>query len=181
LDQRAEKGIFLGYDDRRKASIVWIQDEQRMVHSRDVRFVENERGWKEVNEIEDQQTSVSIQIPFTSEEENDKNLNRASIESMETNITNTFGNVTLQENDNIEEGNDSTGTISLVESSSEDETGNDITDKPSTSRYDLRKRTLKVKPTKYSMITEKSDEKPRRASTLEELMREYGPKWNDDR
>jgi transposase InsO family protein len=181
LDQRAERGIFLGYDDRRKASIIWIQDDQRMVHSRDVRFIENECGWREVNEIDDQQASVSIQMPYTREEENDKNSNRTSIESTEMDATDNFENVIQQGKDNIQDGNDSTRIISLIESSSEEETGNDTADRPGTSRYDFRERTLKVKPTKYSMVTENSDQKPRRASTLEELMKEYGPKWNDDR
>jgi hypothetical protein len=90
--------------------------------------------------------------------------------------------IVKQDNDNLKvkpsdiksnEDNKSSEEVSDSKGTKGDEARDNIANNGSTSRYNFGKRTLKVKLKKYSMITEKSDEKPRRASTFEELMREY--------
>jgi hypothetical protein len=64
--------------------------------------------------------------------------------------------------------------------SGEEEMQNERDEQP-TSRYDLRERTSRIRPEKYTMVVERSKEKKRRASTLEELTAKVGHRWNDDR
>jgi transposase InsO family protein len=161
LSERAEQGIFLGYDENRKGSIIWIQDDQRMVFSRDVKFMESEYGWKgrrddETEKDEEGQTSIAI-FDFLEKSES-------------------AGNNVQQMNNEPEERHDN-GQFQTTDESETDETDDDdgtgeespMQNQP---RYDLRPRTEQIKPEKYSMNTTSV----KRLYTADELTAMYGPK-----
>jgi hypothetical protein len=141
LGARAERGVFLGYDDRRKASLIWVQGENRMVHSRDVRYVENERGWENIDETGKQEASVSIQIPFEHVEENS---NEVSAGLNDSNTTKNTEHVELQESGSIEEISQSGSVESAEESLSSEEEDDIAVQEETPHSYNLRERTLNV-------------------------------------
>jgi transposase InsO family protein len=173
LSARADQGIFLGYDDRRKASLIWIQEQKRMVHSRDVVFAEDKRGWEDIPEDDQQEKSASIKIFI--EEDKDKISNNETTETANTTQMTEQGNISSEGASFIEDN------ISNEEHLSGEEEMQNERDEQPTSRYDLRERTSRIRPEKYTMVVERPKEKKRRASTLEELTAKVGHRWNDDR
>lgn len=59
LTSRSKAGIFLGYSDQSKGYRIWIPEEQRVVISRDVKFLDDKTN----------ETESSISVPETSSEE----------------------------------------------------------------------------------------------------------------
>jgi transposase InsO family protein len=185
--ERAIKGIFVGYDLNRKAYRVWSEEEQTIIHSRDVRFIENEKGWvpskdeKEINEENQDYVLIDLNINMTTPElpmgvTTEENQEEELVEmqhggqesqDQEENVS-TDGEDTSMSEDEVTE--DEGG-----EEEEEEEEGIDETASHWKNGRNLRERTPNVRPAKYSMI---AGVPKRREPTVEELTRIYG--WNKD-
>jgi hypothetical protein len=158
LGQRAEQGVFMGYDENRKAALVWIQDRRQMVSSRDVQYMELEKGWENKTSHEtDEEERVSIKV----------NISRDAIHKDEDRIRerNDEEDVTVYTIHPDEDGD--------TQDSRNDE--NEEEDQLNVSRYNLRKRTSKVKPDKYSLTASKGQKSTEREKeNLDELIRKHG-------
>jgi hypothetical protein len=160
---RATKGIFVGYDQARKAYRIWCQNEERMIHSRDVRFIEDVRGWEEDNEKKKTEPDTNdyaiihfSDAPVLRElpEIDSNNTDRVTQELAETQEAEDVENIDETEDDEEEDSDDG-----------EESNIGDVEDKQQTpiptrveerwrDKRNLRERTPAVKPVKYSMITE---------------------------
>jgi hypothetical protein len=153
-----------------------------MIHSRDVTFVESERGWQDMPEESKQEQVVSISVPIDNNYLSNEQPDERSAISESTTM-----NMSNQESSDVNgmpqpvSLEESTSSGEAVESDSDEEEVQVVDDVQELHRYDLRDRTPKVKPAKYTMATKNSGDESRRASTLEELMFQCGPRWNDDR
>jgi transposase InsO family protein len=126
LGPRAERGMFLGFDENRKAAIIWILDSCKIVTSRDVKYNEDEDGWKETFTAEDEQcNTISINLGTGCDTKPEVDPDAISIDD-------------LQVENIIPDG--STRRNSENTSTKDSETEEIIVG----SRYDLRPRTSKV-------------------------------------
>jgi hypothetical protein len=183
LGPRATKGIFMGYDEGRKAYRVWSQDEERMIHSRDVRFIENERGWKSKAKEEDKKdiTEYAL-IDLGGATQIDEVVEEQDIPEDRSD---------QEERDSEEGGNESIQSTQEEQSSEDDDQPDDddlnvqevVQEEDEViniqevveDRRNLRPRTSSVKPVKYSMMAKDSKEPE---PSLEELTRKFG--WRKD-
>jgi transposase InsO family protein len=180
LNKRAVKGIFIGYDENRKAYRVWDPSEKKVMHSRDVRFIEEEQGWQQENERDgtnydeiayaqitvDEVKQVATPIPVDRTNEDVDNCDFVLNEETEEN----------EENELETSGSEhDTNEIRNLDESASEEEEETMNDHWSDGR-NLRTRTANIRPTKYTMVT--TNKVTRQAPSLEELTRQYG--WRDE-
>jgi hypothetical protein len=187
LDSRAHVGVFVGYDDCRKTYRIWLQDEKRLIHSRDVRFVEAEQGWNnKIKEPNEEKKLYDYAII---------NINREPIEQLDEDIReeSATGSFVADEQEgsgsSVELIEDETSSLSGDEGIQEqpNDEGNDeeVIEEPPTNHWadprNLRERTGRIRPDKYTLVARSDVVPPKRnepVPTLEELTREYG--WRGD-
>jgi hypothetical protein len=193
---RAIKGILMGYAENHKAYRIWLEEEQAIRYSRDVKFLENVRGWEKhkacagnPDKVEDDYVIISFpdevqerdveRTPVPSENNTQSVVTDVNITS-ESETTCDDSSILDQEEDgmNIQEVESQeelprVESPRVVESSSDTKEGDDTHERWEQGRS-LRERTPKVKPMKYSMATGIKKDTP----SIEELTRQYG--WNPD-
>lgn len=163
LGERAKMGIFMGYDDHRKAYNIWIQEERKMIQSRDVKFIENVKGWidyikEDKNEVK--RETVYLEFGWRKQDDNEEvqvDGNKDNAQAQEP-----MDEVMIEEQDEAQE------EVSVEDSSSEEEVESD----DETSRYNLRERTENIRPEKYTVIS--SGKKRDKPYSLDELVYKYG-------
>jgi hypothetical protein len=185
---RATKGILMGYGEDHKACRIWSEEEQSIIYSRDVRFLENVQGWEQSKEQVsrsdiDRDDYVIMLFPDESQEERTgmtmlplANVNSTELPDLPNqNDTSACEMVSeaprllnqIEEQDQSQESHVEPSTPGDTESSVEEEHHWE-------NGRNLRERTEKVKPAKYTCTTGVV----RNPVSIEELTREYG--WNPD-
>jgi hypothetical protein len=163
LGARAERGMFLGFDENRKAALVWITDSCQLISSRDVRYSEDEEGWKESHiGKEETEKKISINLGKQQYDEPEEELDSINIDDLH--VENLFPEGTAEENGTISSTRDDQAEIPINQS-----------------RYSLRPRTDKVRPEKYAAVTTKGKRRPEeKKDTLEGLIAEFGRALDSD-
>jgi hypothetical protein len=188
---RAIKGILMGYAENHKAYRIWLEEEQAIRYSRDVKFLENVRGWEKQkvcvgnpDRVEDDYVIISFpdevqerdveRILVPSKNDTSSIVTDVNIMS-ESETTCDDSNILNLEEDgmNLREEESQEESPRVVDSTSRTTEGDD-THKRWEQGRNLRERTPKVKPMKYSMATGIKKDMP----SIEELTRQYG--WNPD-
>jgi hypothetical protein len=186
LGDRAIRGTFVGYDDNRKSYRIWDEDKEDIIHSRDVRFIETEKGYKYIQDKTDryEQTNSDYNIIDFSDMSTESFIQDSlRPQSIQTNLTETVKDRKEMTDEVQDAESDEASEREDCDDDSEEETSQDeenhdiVVDKEPIETWSdksrLRVRTSKVKPTKYTFTTGAS--RPCR-DTMEGLAREFG--WN---
>jgi transposase InsO family protein len=183
---RALKGVFVGYDEGRKAYRIWSEEQQKILHSRDVRFVEQENGFMSHNEGSNQlnitdEGYVLIDLSDVNPNLTVEDERSSANESQEVQVVceRDTGDDSEENGEESKEGNgeeseEENGKENEGEDGAENQGHVDVTNRWA-DRTNLRERNSTVRPVKYSMIAQTSH---RQEPSVEELMREYG--WRKD-
>jgi transposase InsO family protein len=176
---RAVKGVFVGYDPMRKAYRVWSQEQQKILHSRDVQFLEHVRGWEHKNAETAQGNSTNNyafisfdtdepDITVINQEQDEEGEEKQGEQEVEEEVNSDEDTCSIEEEDedSVENANEVHADVPVVEGVPE-------------RRYDLRERTASVKPSQYIMVTQQTTTteetcKPIKIQKLADLMK----KWN---
>jgi hypothetical protein len=182
---RATKGVFVGYDENRKGYRIWSQDDQDIIHSRDVKFIESEKGWihqsDKEEKTEEKQDYALIDLGIKDTDPGNQEVEIAEFQEPgdEESQTGNQESEDSEENENIidEEMSKSDGNGPTAEEEEEEEEEEVVDLEKDIARWNgqrnLRVRTPAIRPAKYSMVTRQ----PNRVGTsVEELTRIYG--WN---
>jgi hypothetical protein len=184
----------MGYGENHKAYRIWSEEEQTILYSRDVKFLENVRGWEEpkvqakkpegdgIDYVimlfpgeEQERVSASTLVPFTDDTStilpNQDNTTESGTSSDVPGILSGADGPGVHDDESQEE---LLHVVSDSRNSREEDTGNDTSSQHWTHGRNLRERTAKVKPAKYTMTTGIVNDPP----SIESLTREYG--WNPD-
>jgi transposase InsO family protein len=182
---RAIKGVFVGYEENRKAYRIFSQEKQEMISSRDVKFFEDEKGWvkeetddkpgKESNDyvlldmnIGGIPEIITEVIPKTPEVERiQETVDEVRVRDSQENIV----ELSSSEEEVAEEPNEDAIEDHEDEGSTIEEEINRWRDK-----RNLRERTPAIRPAKYTMV---AGVPKKREPSLEELTRQFGWRNSD--
>jgi hypothetical protein len=133
FDQRGRRCIFLGYCEGRKGYRLWDQQRKLIINSRDVVFDERTNGWNSQDEVASGESTDKLVITW------DEDSGEVPFVAMKENIP---------EVNHISDANQQNEECVFSE---EDEVA--IETPVFSEPRQLRERTLKVKPTKYSAVS----------------------------
>jgi transposase InsO family protein len=170
FDQRGRKCVFLGYNEDRKGYRLWDLENSAILNSRDVVFIEGERGWTTQGEKEKEETESESRliVLWNGEDEN---------ETVELNVENHQEQSTIEDDISVQEDLITEDGHSESEPESEPIIVQEMIPEntPVNSRdvRTLRERTPNVKPEKYSAVSRNSrgNKRARRRDRQKEIAR----------
>jgi hypothetical protein len=170
LAERAKCMIFMGYASNRRGFRFWNPEERKIVFSKDVKFIDEQR-------IETSKPEMKKSIISSTESENNVEEEEIEIQIFEDRKPEQ-GEIMITDSDTEEISNDSSEEEEESEEEDNDGDPNDEENEVIIERNDenddrriLRERTPQVKPTKYSAFAWDDEEE----DTSGNLMSLYGP------